>query len=123
MSESVLYDGHDEKVNSCPVDTTLKIIGGKWKSLILHHLMNNTCRFNELQRRMPGITQRMLTLQLRELEQDGIVHREVYPQVPPKVEYSLTQQGQTLKPVIEAMRQWGEEYAKKCAALGLEARR
>lgn len=98
----------------CPVSTTLDIIGGKWKVLILYHLNTKTRRFNELQRLMPAITQRMLTLQLRELESDGIVHREVYPQVPPKVEYSLTEFGLTLMPVIEAMHRWGQEYAAEC---------
>lgn len=73
-----------------------------------------TRRFNELQRLLAGVTQRMLTLQLRELEHDGIVHREVYPQVPPKVEYSLTAFGRTLMPVIEAMHRWGEQYAAEC---------
>lgn len=99
----------------CPVSTTLNIIGGKWKVLILHHLDTRTRRFNELQRLMPAVTQRMLTLQLRELESDGIVHREVYPQVPPKVEYSLTEFGLTLMPVIAAMYAWGQQYASECA--------
>ena len=99
---------------SCPVSTILDIIGGKWKVLILYHLFGDTRRFNELQRLMPTITQRMLTLQLRELEQDGIVHREVYPQVPPKVEYSLTDFGRTLLPVIQAMHDWSETYAQEC---------
>ena len=98
----------------CPVVATLDIIGGKWKVLILYHLNGQTRRFNELQRLMPAITQRMLTLQLRELEQDGIVHREVYPQVPPKVEYSLTDFGCTLIPVIKAMHTWGKQYAAEC---------
>ena len=78
------------------------------KVLILYYLNGETRRFNELQRLLAGITQRMLTLQLRELENDGIVHREVYPQVPPKVEYSLTEFGRTLMPVIGAMHRWGE---------------
>ncbi|HHX2537797.1 TPA: winged helix-turn-helix transcriptional regulator [Neisseria subflava] len=99
----------------CPVVNTLDIIGGKWKVLILYYLNEETRRFNELQRLLAGITQRMLTLQLRELENDGIVHREVYPQVPPKVEYSLTEFGRTLMPVIEAMHRWGEQYAAECA--------
>lgn len=98
----------------CPVVNTLHIIGGKWKVLILYYLHGETRRFNELQRLLAGVTQRMLTLQLRELEHDGIVHREVYPQVPPKVEYSLTAFGQTLMPVIEAMHRWGEQYAAEC---------
>ena len=99
---------------SCPVSTILDIIGGKWKVLILYHLFGDTRRFNELQRLMPAITQRMLTLQLRELEQDNIVHREVYPQVPPKVEYSLTDFGRTLLPVIQAMHDWSKTYAQEC---------
>lgn len=103
---------HDPAFNPCcPVSTTLAIIGGKWKALILYHLFEETRRFNELQRLLPDVTQRMLTLQLRELEADGIVHREVYPQVPPKVEYSLTTFGQTLMPVIEAMYDWGVRYS------------
>ena len=97
------------------VTTTLAIIGGKWKILILYHLCAGTQRFNELRRLLPDITQRMLTLQLRELEDDGIVHREVYPQVPPKVEYSLTEFGTTLMPVIDVMHAWGEQYAGECA--------
>ncbi|MGF6147550.1 Uncharacterized HTH-type transcriptional regulator yybR [Kingella potus] len=98
----------------CPVNTTLDIIGGKWKALILYHLLPQARRFNELQRLLPGVTQRMLTLQLRELEADGIVHREVYPQVPPKVEYSLTDFGRTLEPVIAAMHRWGAAYEAEC---------
>ena len=109
MSETVHAHG-----SYCPVVNTLDIIGGKWKVLILYYLNEETRRFNELQRLLAGITQRMLTLQLRELENDGIVHREVYPQVPPKVEYSLTEFGRTLMPVIEAMHRWGEQYAAEC---------
>ena len=97
------------------VTTTLAIIGGKWKILILYHLCAGTQRFNELRRLLPDITQRMLTLQLRELEDDGIVHREVYPQVPPKVEYSLTAFGATLILVIEVMDAWGKQYASECS--------
>ena len=97
------------------VTTTLAIIGGKWKILILYHLCAGTQRFNELRRLLPDITQRMLTLQLRELEDDGIVHREVYPQVPPKVGYSLTAFGATLIPVIEVMDAWGKQYASECS--------
>ena len=97
------------------VTTTLAIIGGKWKILILYHLCAGTQRFNELRRLSPDITQRMITLQLRELEDDGIVHREVYPQVPPKVEYSLTEFGATLIPVIEVMDAWGKQYASECS--------
>ncbi|MFO6498264.1 MULTISPECIES: winged helix-turn-helix transcriptional regulator [Bacillus] len=98
---------------SCPVEATIDIIGGKWKSVILFHLIDEKKRFNELRRLMPGITQRMLTLQLRELERDGIVHREVYKQVPPKVEYRLTEFGKTLIPIIHQMMNWGLSYAAK----------
>ena len=94
----------------CPVEYTLDVIGGKLKGLLLYHLINGPIRFNEFRRICPTITQRMLTLQLRELEQDGIVHREVYHQVPPKVEYSLTEFGQTLVPIILKMKEWGETY-------------
>lgn len=92
---------------ACPVAFTVDVIGGKWKSLILFHLMSGTKRFNEVRRLIPDITQRMLTLQLRELETDHIIHREIYREVPPKVEYSLTALGNTLTPLISAMREWG----------------
>ena len=92
---------------ACPVAFTVDVIGGKWKSLILFHLMSGTKRFNELRRLIPDITQRMLTLQLRELETDGVIHREIYREVPPKVEYSLTELGNSLAPLVSAMREWG----------------
>ncbi|MFJ4142629.1 winged helix-turn-helix transcriptional regulator [Pseudomonas sp. NPDC089734] len=92
---------------ACPVTFTVDVIGGKWKSLILFHLMSGTKRFNELRRLIPEVTQRMLTLQLRELETDRVIHREIYREVPPKVEYSLTELGSTLVPLISAMREWG----------------
>lgn len=94
----------------CPVEYTLGVIGGKWKGVLLYHLIDGAKRFNEMRKICPAITQRMLTLQLRELEHDGIVHREVYQQVPPKVEYSLTDFGRTLEPIILSMKQWGETY-------------
>jgi len=94
----------------CPVESTLDVIGGKWKGVILYHLLAGTKRFNELRRLMPGITQRMLTLQLSELEQDGVIHREVYPEVPPRVEYSMTAFGRTLESIIMQMAVWGEQY-------------
>ncbi|WP_044482051.1 winged helix-turn-helix transcriptional regulator [Paenibacillus antibioticophila] len=99
----------------CPVEATLEVIGGKWKGVILYHLLSGTKRFNEFRRLMPDITQRMLTLQLRELEKDGLVHREIYREVPPKVEYSLTEFGLTLQPIIMLMRDWGERYNKEIA--------
>lgn len=91
----------------CPTETALALIGGKWKGMILFYLTSDTRRFNEMRRLIPGITQRMLTKQLRELEENGIVHREVYPVIPPKVEYSLTELGQALIPVIQALENWG----------------
>lgn len=94
----------------CPVKLAIDIIGGKWKSVILWHLIHKTLRFSQLQRRLTGITQKMLTQQLRELERDGIIHRQVYPEVPPRVEYSLTDEGKTLEPVIRQMMEWGKEY-------------
>ncbi|WP_019012540.1 winged helix-turn-helix transcriptional regulator [Deinococcus aquatilis] len=94
----------------CPVTTTVELIGGKWKTVALYHLLSSPKRFSELQRRLTGVTQRMLTLQLRELEADGLVHREVYPQVPPKVEYSLTEHGRSLEPILRAMVEWGRAH-------------
>ncbi len=91
----------------CPVETTLHVISGRWKTVVLFHLFDGTKRFSELLRAMGGITQKMLTQQLREMERDGVVRRRVYPQVPPKVEYSLTSLGHSLKPVVEAMSRWG----------------
>lgn len=90
----------------CPIETALAVLGGKWKPLILYHLFDHTRRFGELQRLIPQVTREMLTQHLRELEADGIVHREVYHQVPPKVEYSLTPLGQTLKPMLLMMHEW-----------------
>jgi DNA-binding HxlR family transcriptional regulator len=91
---------------TCEVETTLKVIGGRWKVLIIRELMAGIKRFGQLQRSLPGITQKMLTQQLREMEEDGIIHREVYPQIPPKVEYSLTPLGETLQPILYAMHEW-----------------
>ncbi len=102
-----------EKMGShynCPVEATMDVIGGKWKVIIIHHLLDGTKRFSELRRLIPQVTQRMLTSQLRELESDGAVHREVYPQVPPKVEYSLTKLGKTLEPVLLVMHDWGKSF-------------
>ena len=99
---------------SSPVEATLDVIGGKWKAIILYHLTHDgTHRFAELRRRIPGISERMLTQQLRELEQDGIVHREVYLEVPPKVEYSVTEYGRTLRPITEVMCQWGQRHIRR----------
>ncbi|NIY76401.1 helix-turn-helix transcriptional regulator [Thalassospira sp. HF15] len=94
----------------CPVEGALDVIGGKWKGVVIFHLLDGTKRFNELRRLMPGVTQRMLTRQLRELEADGLVHREVYAEVPPRVEYSLTAKGETLRGIILALKDWGETH-------------
>ena len=98
---------------SCTVESTLKVIGGRWKVLIIRELFPGGKRFGELHRALNGITQKMLTQQLREMEQDGIIHREVYLQVPPKVEYSLTDSGKTLQPILDAMHDWGNRYLKE----------
>lgn len=97
----------------CPISVTIDVIGGKWKGIILYHLSIGTKRFNEIRKLMPNITQRMLTLQLRELEQNGIINRKIYQQIPPKVEYSLSEFGETLLPIISDMRDWGEQYRHK----------
>ncbi|SDN69727.1 helix-turn-helix domain-containing protein [Afipia sp. GAS231] len=94
----------------CPVEATLDLIDGKWKAVILYHLLNDTIRFNELRRRLSRITQRMLTRQLRELEANGLIHREIYPEVPLRVEYSLTTLGRSLEPVVRMLWTWGNQY-------------
>lgn len=94
----------------CTVAVTLEVIGGKWKSLILWHLSFKTLRFSQLQRRLSTVTQKMLTQQLRELEADGLVHREVFAEVPPRVEYSLTELGRSVVPILKMMCQWGKDY-------------
>src|SRR5882672_5661420 len=100
------------KVYGCSVEVTIGVIGGKWKSVLLYHLTKDrVIRFGELRRLLPNVTAQMLTSQLRELEADGVVHRKVYPQVPPKVEYSLTPFGDSIAPIIRAMAKWGESYA------------
>jgi DNA-binding HxlR family transcriptional regulator len=94
----------------CAVEATLDLIDGKWKGVILFHLLSGTQRFGELRRRMPGITQRMLTKQLRALEEDKLILRKVYAEVPPRVEYTVSEIGESLRPVIEILKQWGESH-------------
>lgn len=95
---------------ACPVETTLMLIGDKWKVLILRDLLTGTKRFGELKRSVGGISQKVLTAQLRDMESSGLISRRVYAEVPPRVEYSLTELGLSLRPILDAMRIWGEEY-------------
>jgi len=100
----------EQVITKCPIDFTIDVLGGKWKPLILYHLLEGTKRFGTLQRLLPQVTRRMLTQHLRELERDGIVHRQVYTQVPPMVEYSLTALGRSLEPVLLTMLDWGQRH-------------
>ncbi|ADK15486.1 MULTISPECIES: winged helix-turn-helix transcriptional regulator [Clostridium] len=99
---------------ACPVETTLSLIGDKWKVLIIRDLLTGTKRFGELKKSVGSISQKVLTQNLRQMEQDGLVNRKVYAEVPPRVEYSLTSLGFSLKPILDVMWSWGEEY-KKCS--------
>ncbi len=101
-----------QQTESCPVEATLNLIGGKYKALILWNLAEKTLRFSELRRLIKGATPKMLTQQLRELEKDKLIHREVFPVIPPKVEYSLTELGGSLMPTLIAMRDWGADYLR-----------
>lgn len=95
---------------ACPVETTLMLIGNKWKVLILRDLMPGTKRFGELKKSIGNVSQKVLTAQLRDMEEKGLVSRKVYAEVPPRVEYSLTELGKTLKPILDAMQDWGNNY-------------
>ena len=99
-----------KELPACPVETTLTLIGDKWKVLILRDLMTGTKRFGELKKSVGKVSQKVLTAQLRDMEANGLVHRKVYAEVPPRVEYSLTELGQSLKPILDAMQNWGEGY-------------
>ena len=101
-----------EEKDNCPVETTLEMIGGKYKALILWHLAEKKLRFSELRRAIVSATPKMLTQQLRELETNELIHREVFPVIPPKVEYSLTETGRSLLPILIAMRDWGATYLR-----------
>lgn len=98
---------------ACPVETTLMLIGDKWKVLILRDLMPGTKRFGELKKSVGNVSQKVLTAQLRDMEENGLVNRQVYAEIPPRVEYSLTDLGRSLKPILDAMWTWGEEYKEK----------
>ncbi len=102
-----------EEMPACPVATTVALIGSKWKLLIIRNLLARPWRFNELKKDLEGISQKVLTDSLRSMEADGIITRTVYPEVPPRVEYSLTELGKSLKPILDSMRAWGEAYKAK----------
>ena len=106
-----------KKIYNCPVEAAIDVVGGKWKPLILWWLHQRTYRFGELRRQIPGITEKMLTQQLRELEKDDIVDRRVYPTVPPKVEYSLTEYGRSLKRALRAICDWGKIHMERIDAV------
>ncbi|HJD34031.1 MAG TPA: helix-turn-helix transcriptional regulator [Candidatus Mediterraneibacter tabaqchaliae] len=99
-----------KELPACPVETTLMLIGDKWKVLILRDLLPGTKRFGELKKSIGNVSQKVLTAQLRDMESNGLVNRKVYPEVPPRVEYSLTELGRSLKPILDAMWDWGEEF-------------
>lgn len=99
-----------EEMPACPVATTVALIGSKWKLLIMRNLLSRPWRFNELKKDLEGISQKVLTDSLRSMEADGLLTRTVYPEVPPRVEYTLTELGCSLRPILEAMRVWGEDY-------------
>jgi DNA-binding HxlR family transcriptional regulator len=101
------------RIYHCALDITMDYIGGKWKTVVLWYLRSGTKRFSELKRHIPQITEKMLSMQLRQLEEDGIVQRKVYPEVPPRVEYFLTDEGKTLLPLLEEMAAWGRRKGKK----------
>lgn len=106
VEKNIVFDEH-----SCPVTATMKVLGGKWKTILINAIYHTSpARFGELKRSVVGITQSMLTQQLRELEEDGIISRKIYPEIPPRVEYTLTEFGLTLSPIIGSMAQWGEEF-------------
>jgi DNA-binding HxlR family transcriptional regulator len=116
MTEKTALGVSPQDLPACPVETTLRLIGNKWEVLVLRDLMPGTKRFGELKQSIGGISQKVLTSKLREMEADGLVERHVFAEVPPRVEYSLTPLGRTLKPVLDAMEQWGTAYKKRIAA-------
>lgn len=99
-----------EELPECPVATTVALIGSKWKLLIIRNLLQRPWRFNELKRDLTGISQKVLTDSLRSMEEDGLITRTVYPEVPPRVEYALSELGETMRPILDAMKEWGTNY-------------
>ncbi|MGO4974267.1 winged helix-turn-helix transcriptional regulator [Bifidobacterium boum] len=116
MSGTAVIGVSPQDLPACPVETTLKLIGNKWEVLVLRDLMPGTKRFGELKQSIGGVSQKVLTAKLREMEASGLVERHVYAEVPPRVEYSLTPLGRSLKPVLDSLEQWGTVYKKKVAA-------
>ncbi len=106
----------DGQLPACPVETTLSLIGDKWKVLILRDLLPGTKRFGELKRSIGSVSQKVLTAQLRDMEEKGLVTRTVYAEVPPRVEYTLTETGYSLRPILDAMERWGTDYKKKATS-------
>lgn len=115
LKEIILNKRGDKMIhkNECPVATTLSLISNKWKILILRELLKGTQRFGQLHRNVDGISQKVLTSNLREMEKDGILTRNIYPEVPPRVEYSLSDIGNSMRPIIDSMHRWGEDYLEK----------
>ena len=111
----------DDTRTRCSVESVIGVIGGRGKCVVLFHLSHGTLRFGELRRVLPNVTQRMLTLTLRELEEDGLVRRTVYAEVPPRVEYDLTPWGRSIEPILVAMREWGERYKRRLQDLAPES--
>ena len=105
------------KTQACPVEVTLRVVAGRWKALLLHHLLEGTSRFNQLHRKLPEATPRTLAKHLRELERDGIVRRKAFAEIPPRVEYSLTRLGRSLEPVLLPMHDWGDAYSHRLPPL------
>ncbi len=103
-----------EELPACPVATTVALIGSKWKLLIIRNLLGRPWRFNELRRDLEGISQKSLTDSLRSMEEDGLVTRTVYPEVPPRVEYALSELGESMRPILDAMELWGADYSRRC---------
>ncbi|MBB3035738.1 winged helix-turn-helix transcriptional regulator [Hoyosella altamirensis] len=110
-----MRDSVAKAMEVCPVEVAIAVLGGSWKMTIVKHLVSATLRFGELSRVVGGVSARMLTRQLRELEADGVVHREVYAEVPPRVEYSLTELGRTLVPLVQMLDEWGANYQERAA--------
>ena len=109
----MLYRLTKEELPACPVATTVQMIGSKWKLLIMRNLLARPWRFNELKKDLEGISQKVLTDSLRSMEADGIITRTVYPEVPPRVEYALSELGESMRPIMDAMEIWGTEYKKR----------